>query len=471
LGCLQGTVVLPVLGVLVTSKVYGCGPVGLVVTNLTTGTVIRTIGTMGLDNAVGTTAQLWWPLWPCAAPWSNTTVLVGTATSNVATDRYVEVDVVTGFLVKTWFTGLIQPYGIAATGSRIAVTHGGQSGNAWIRLFDLGGNPLWSVGGAELAYGTTTNVGVLLGRPTRVTFSQDGSYLLVAEANSQRVTKWSSATGAYLGSVGSGYTRPQEVVECWTGTGVGAIVVDGSNSKLSRVSEAGVVTTSSGVAADMTSLVLVPGQGAIAVSYSQGFYYLRSVAIATHPVTATVLVGAAATFSVTLTANSATTGLTYAWTKGGVAVGTNSASLSYTTSAADVGSPMSIVCTVTHAMGRAVSNTAKLTVVVRPFDVVVYWDRSCSMHPFSPHPSPSIAFVVLCVRCGVSSSVLRGRTPPTLVSASHVQWTLWAQSRGPTDAHQGALCCRLWRSGRTGSDAHPCSSQRPCGPTHVAMAM
>jgi hypothetical protein len=260
-------------------------------------------------------------------------------------------------------------------------------------MFDISGNALWSVGGAELAYGVTTNAGTLLGKPIRVTFSQDASYLLVAEAYSQRVTKWNAATGAYIGSVGSGYSNPAEVVECWTGSGVGAIVVDGNNNRVSRVSETGVVTTVTGVGVDMTSLALVPGQGMIVVSLSLGFFYLRSVVIATHPVSATVVVGAAATFSVTLTASSATTGLTYAWTKGGVAVGTNSASLSYTTSAADVGSPMSIVCTVTHAMGRAVSNAATLSVMVRRSVTCSFFatSRSSSTGGLFPGPEADLA--------------------------------------------------------------------------------
>jgi hypothetical protein len=329
------------------------------VSNLTTGAVIRVVGKAGVGTTVGATAEFQWPTWPGAAPWSNTTVLVGSAgNSNY---RFIEVDVVSGLLVKIWFTAYNQPYGIAATASRIVVTYGGGTGTTWISMHDLSGNILWSVGGTELLYGTTTNVGVLLGTPIRVLFSQDGSYLLVAEYASQRVTKWNAVTGAYIASIGSGYDTPADVIECWTGTGVGTLVIEGNTHRLSRVSETGVMTTSIIAIGNTKTLALVPGQGLIVGSVDQGMVYLRSVAFATHPANVTVTVGSTATFTVSLTANSATTGMTYVWTKGGVVVGTNSATLSLTTINAD-GGWASVVCTVTHAMGQATSNAGHLIV-------------------------------------------------------------------------------------------------------------
>jgi hypothetical protein len=74
-------------------------------------------------------------------------------------------------------------------------------------------------------------------------------------------------------------------------------------------------------------------------------------------------VGNTVTFSVTLATNSSTTGVTYTWTKGGVAVGTNSSTYTITAANAD-GGVFAVVCTVSHAMGLAVSNPATLTVQV-----------------------------------------------------------------------------------------------------------
>jgi hypothetical protein len=198
-----------------------------------------------------------------------------------------------------------------------------------------------------------------------VKFSQDASYVLVAEWYSGRVTRWSATNGAYLGTVTTG-VNGNDVEECFTGSGTGVVALDYWLSILQRVSEAG-ASTSMYTTSNPTSIVLLPGRGLLmaAQSISQVRLY-SSVAIATHPVSATVAVGGSATFSVTLTANSASTGLTYAWTKDGVPVGTNSASFAYDGVIADGGPPLGIVCTITHALGKAVSNTATLTVQVRP---------------------------------------------------------------------------------------------------------
>jgi hypothetical protein len=236
-----------------------------------------------------------------------------------------------------------------------------------MKMYDLNGVLQWSVGGAALGDTVTSNVGVLLGGPSGVQFSQDGTYVLLAEGYSMRITKWSTATGAYLGSVGSGYRSPYDVTECWMGTGVGTVVSDYSNARFAVVSETGVVTTSTtALLYNPTAIELVPGVGVmVAAQGSNQIMVLSSVAIATHPVNATTITPSTATFTIALTANSATTGLTYVWTKGGVVVGTNSASYTYTATGADVdaGPTYPIVCTVIHAMGSATSMAATLTVV------------------------------------------------------------------------------------------------------------
>jgi hypothetical protein len=234
-----------------------------------------------------------------------------------------------------------------------------------MKMYDLNGVLLWSVGGTALPDGDTTNVGVLLGAPSGVRFSQDESYVVVAEAYSHRVTKWNATTGAYIGTVGSGFINDVDVTECWTGAGVGTIVSDLGNNRVVLVSETGAITATAANYPRIVSVALVPGVGMIVLGQTGGVVtLLSSVAIATHPVSATVAAPATASFSVTLTGNSATTGLTYVWTKSGVVVGTNSASYSYTTTAADSGFVFQVVVTVTNAMGSAVSRTAYLSVQV-----------------------------------------------------------------------------------------------------------
>ncbi len=347
-----------------------CNPVGLAVYNVDTRALMRVVGVPGGGSVVGNQAQIGFPRWISAAPWSTNTVLVPDSLNS----RVIEVDVVTGVLVKVWLTGSVNVFGVAATGTRLAVSYGSMTGTARLDMYIISGGPpgslafLWSVGGAELGAGITTGAGVLLGAPAAIRFSQDATYVAVVETNSNRVTKWGSAKGVYLGSVGTGYSSPLDVLECWTGSGVGTLVADSANNRVVRVSEAGAVTASSAALLALAQVVgvsLVPGKGVVVVGQSQGLYFLSSVTVATHPASATAVTPSTATFTVALTANSATSGLTYAWTKAGVPVGTSSPSYTYTATAADVdaGPTYAIVCTITHATGYAVTNAATLTVV------------------------------------------------------------------------------------------------------------
>jgi len=200
--------------------------------------------------------------------------------------------------------------------------------------------------------------------------SQDGSFVTLAEGWSNRVTTWNSTTGAYIASIGSGYNSPIDSTQCYTGTGTGTLVTDKVNRRIVRVSETGVITTSDTALPTTFTYpsVVIPVQsvGTLVADEGSGrVYLLSSVAIATQPVSATAVTPSTTTFTIALTANSATTGLNYTWTKGGVIVGTNSASYTYTATAADVdaGPTYPIVCTVTHALGTATSTTVTLTVV------------------------------------------------------------------------------------------------------------
>jgi hypothetical protein len=240
-------------------------------------------------------------------------------------------------------------------------------------MYDLNGNLLWTVGSALSG----------LGLPYGVKFSQDGSYVVVAESNSDRVTRWSSISGAYISTVAT-TVKANDVVECDTGSGTGSVIADFGNSRLARISEAGVATTLSNVNT-ARSLVLVPGRGILIILINLNQVVLMSsVAILTQPVSATVVVGSTATFAVALTANSASTELTYVWSKGGMVVGTNSASYTYTAVDVEGGLTFAVVCTVTHAIGLVVSNSAALTVQVRKDEVyfVLFRDsKQSNKHP------------------------------------------------------------------------------------------
>jgi hypothetical protein len=116
------------------------------------------------------------------------------------------------------------------------------------------------------------------------------------------------------------------------------------------------------------------------VSDNDAMYAFRSLAILNQPSSLTVTVGSVATFSVTLTANSASSGVTYAWAKDGVPVGSNSSTLSYVAGPADLRTVSAFVCTVTHALGRVMSSIATLTIVVRHLGAHDCFGPQCVFH-------------------------------------------------------------------------------------------
>lgn len=84
--------------------------------------------------------------------------------------------------------------------------------------------------------------------------------------------------------------------------------------------------------------------------------------------------GAAVTFTATPAVGNTVTN--YAWTVGGVAVGTNSATYVYTPVDAHTGAAVNVVCTVTASKGTTTSNTAVLGVMVSPRRVPCVVTRS-----------------------------------------------------------------------------------------------
>jgi hypothetical protein len=268
-----GSLVSSSLGIIVVTS--HTAPVGLAVYNLTTLAFIRTAGVSGSGSTAGAVAQMAGPRWPAWTAWSNTTVLVPDSSNS----RVIEVDVVTGLLVKIWANDLTDVSGVATTRSRMVITFGTYRSITKLNMYDLTGLLLWSVT-SQLA------------APSAVQFSADETYVLVGEGGNatvsrhdSRVSKWNSATGAYLSSVGAGHNNAVFVAECWTGTGVGTLVTQWSKNSVELVSDSGVITSSTAVLPSATSLssaAFAPGLGLLVVSQGDGqLYFLSSVAVAT----------------------------------------------------------------------------------------------------------------------------------------------------------------------------------------------
>jgi hypothetical protein len=150
---------------------------------------VRTFGAPGSGSVLGQPPQLSLTFGGgmCLSPWtaSSSSVLV----PDNANQRVVEIDFVTGLLVKVWVTGVDYPMAVAATASLIAVASHGASVDR-VAFYDLSGTLLRGFGGPGLGALDTSSLGVALGYPWSLQFSQDQSTIVVSEAWSQRVTRW-----------------------------------------------------------------------------------------------------------------------------------------------------------------------------------------------------------------------------------------------------------------------------------------
>ncbi len=419
---ISGLAVLPNLGLVVTADAR-TGV--LTVRNLTSQALVAqlTLGPPG-SGATGR-LQVGSARWMTPSPWSSSTILV----PDGALGRVVEVDVLSGALVKVWLTGLPSVVGVAATHTWMAVTYGLDTSFTFLTLFDLSGALVWRVGGPALGdrnAGNVSNVGVLLGGPAGVRFSHDGSHLLLAEAYANRVTKWNTSNGAYLGSVGSGFDQPWDVSECWAGAAVSTLVSDGDNNRMVLATAGGPSFRSPARFPGILSTALAPGVGVlVALRDAEKVVLLSSVALRTHPASTTIAVSTSATFAVALTPQSATSGLTYSWTLNGSAVGANAPNFTYTAVDSDLsGGPLTIVCTVTHALGRVVSSPATLRVV-----------RSVQRAGFTG-ATTSFFTVGLSAGLGACGAVL-------IVFSALTAWRACKQRRASNKVCLGALLCFL----------------------------
>jgi hypothetical protein len=152
----------------------------------------------------------------CTVPWNPATVLV----PDVLNGRVVEVNFITGLLVKVWLTGLDTPTCVAATDTLIAV--GNRGATARVSLYNLNGVLVWAFGSTSLAAGNTSNVGVFLGYPSGLQFSSDATTIVVAENWAHRVTRWSVASASYVEST----CHPPGMLEASV-VGVAHVVVAG----------------------------------------------------------------------------------------------------------------------------------------------------------------------------------------------------------------------------------------------------
>jgi hypothetical protein len=281
----------------------------------------------------------------CWLPFTNTSILIDDAGNS----RVIEVNVLTGNLVKVW-AGRGEVC-LTASMTLVAVGYGTK-----VDLYDITGT-------FSRTLTSSTN------DPWGLRFSPDGLYLTLVENGTTPSTmkKFRVSDGAVqtppVTFEGSSLVVAEECVSSITGN-IAAVLANDYTSNVTLV-DGGTTTVWQGGLNRVLDMTLVPSLGVLLADFlNNRVLLLSSVTILTHPSSVTVPVGSTATFTVALTATSATSGVTYTWTKGGVAVGTNSSTYSFTPTVAD-GGDFQIVVTVTHAMGSAVSNTAYLTVQVR----------------------------------------------------------------------------------------------------------
>jgi hypothetical protein len=286
----------------------------------------------------------------CYLPFTTANVLVDDAGNG----RVVEVDLEAGTLVKVWLTAA-RGNSMAASVTMVAIASG-----ATVSLYDTSGNLL-----------RTVNTGSPGMDVWGMRFSINSSYIMLTDNTAQgTLRKVRTSDGVVLSPFTNAVTLASldDVEECVSPVtgGVGVLLLSDGNSNIALADGVSALSTwNSGGLSRALAMSYVAGLGIFVADYNNNrLVRLSSVAIATHPVNATVLVGSTTTFTVALTANSATTGVTYAWTKGGVSVGTNSPSYTYTGVGADGAGPQVVACTVSHAAGLAVSNNATLTVQV-----------------------------------------------------------------------------------------------------------
>lgn len=295
----------------------------------------------------------------CWLPFAPTSVLV----LDRGNGRVVEVNVVTGSLVKVW-SAAGSHNSVAASLFLVAIAQGSQ-----VDLYDPTGSIVRSI--------VAGSGGVVFDTVWGMRFSVDGAYVVFVDQGATSVgmaRKFRSSDGTPVAvsgnTLGTFLTDVEECVSSLTNNVALAMtsdvpgtvsVVDGSST-----------TQWPGPLDRALGLRLLPGVGTVVAEFNTGrLVLLSSVALATHPISTTVLATTPVTFSVTLSPNSATSGITYTWTKGGIVVASGNFPnlfLETTINDADAGPSYAIVCTVSHALGLAVSNTATLT-ALRPITV------------------------------------------------------------------------------------------------------
>jgi hypothetical protein len=312
--------------------------------------LVRTVGSPGNGAAIGAALQMDFPRLLCVLPFKSASVLV----DDPFNGRVLEADVVTGNLVKIWATkqaGTVSSP--AASMTLVAICTSGMQ----LNVYDTSGALVRS-----LTPGTTDTWGMR--------FSMDSSYLVVSDrVSTGSVKKIRISDGTVLTPVASvSNSLVTDVEECMSpATGsIAMVVIDDNDSGVAVYDGVSPVTPWRPGISRGLGFTVVPGFGVLVATLNSGrLQVLTSVAIATQPSSATVSVGGSVSFSIGLLPNSSTNGVTFAWTKDGVAVGTNSSTYTYVAVDTDAERSFSIMCTVTHATGLAVSNPATLTVQVR----------------------------------------------------------------------------------------------------------
>lgn len=257
-----------------------------------------------------------------------------------------------------------------------------------------------------------------------------------------RVTVWRVRDGAFLRVAATGLSYPGAAHTCAAPTGsAGLVVADNGNNRLALLQDG---VTSSALVNEVGSpngVALAPGFGVVVSEYGGNRVLVAtSVTITQHPGNGTVAVGATISFTVAI--SGASSGLTYQWTKGGVVDrGVDGPVYAYTGLSSDRGASFTIVCTVSHALGLAVSDPGLLTVLVGapPWCPLLVATPLCSVPWGRPPPA----------RCSPGSTPPHRRAPrpplPPLLRWSVLRVTIvWtgSGSRAPPPPFRGARVAR-----------------------------
>lgn len=311
---------------------------------------IRTLGRGGNCATIGAVACFSSPRYIAALPFTATATGGTLLVADFGNNRAIEVDVVTGFLVRVWSTS--PTLSVAASANMVAI-----SNYNTIALYNAVDRTVMR---------TITIAG---STPNGMRFSMDGSYLVVADQTNNVVSKWFTNNGSLV--VSARQLDAVDVEECISGsTGApGWIAVNVAQDALFAFVDGSKTIYQPGFS-DPFGVTIVPGVGVVTAEIANSQILLFTSPQLTTPfiITAPLLNGTVAvggSINLTVTTTGVSTGFTYRWKRGTTTVGTNSPTLTLTAAAADVGAKWIVSVEVSHAQGSFRSSNATIIVVSR----------------------------------------------------------------------------------------------------------